>query len=352
MKRLFAGITALLLLLAGTALAETDLSGYAIASGNVTAAEYYDVVAPYSGTLETFDIEAGDRVSEGQEIFHMQENIAFAPENGKIVKWFGKSGDDASAKTALYGGVVAMEPEKEYLINATTQDSYQSNDNRVLHVGEKLYFKTTKASKNEGEGTVVGVSESGYTVEIDKGEFDLKDTFTLYRSGNYAAKDNVGKGTVVRRAPLTIAAKGRVGETFVEEGANVVSGDKLFTILSEDAEPDAKSSITAPAAGVVAKVAANPGQQVWKGMLLARIYKEETLEITAEVDEMDLTKLRVGDRIYYTLDTNAADEEIGEVTEISSLGVPKQNASYYTVKVKIVSRDAKIGQSASIYLPK
>ena len=41
-------------------------------------------------------------------------------------------------------------------------------------------------------------------------------------------------------------------------------------LVSADAAPDAyQPEVTASAAGVVATVAVNPGQQVWKGQLLA-----------------------------------------------------------------------------------
>lgn len=281
----------------------------------------------------------------------MVENIAYAPENGTLVKYFAAAGDDAGTKSQVYGGVCAIEPEKQYWITATTQESYSSNDNKVLHIGEKLYFKSAKADKTEGEGTVVAVSATGYSVEIDKGDFDLKDSFNLYRNSGYSQKENVGKGVVVRRDPCLVPAQGRIGEIIANEGTQVTSGDKLFTILPQDAAPGASPDILAESDGVVAQVMVQGGQQVWKGQLLARIYREDALEIVADVDEIDLKDLKVGDRIYYTLDTDSSNPQVGEVTEISSLGFTKQNAAYFTVHVNIASGSARIGQSGSIYLP-
>lgn len=351
-RRIFALTTALLLVVSVCALAETDLSGYSISSGNVVAPEFFDVTAPYSGTLMSFDLAAGDRVTAGQELFHMLENYAYAPENGTVVKFFVNAGDDAKAKSSIYGGVCAIEPEKEYMVSATTTDSYQNNDNKVLHVGEKLYFKSAKADKTEGEGTVVSVSATGYTVEIDKGKFELKDSFNLYRSDSYSQKENVGKGVVVRRDATFVPAEGRIGAVIAQEGSKISAGDKLFTILSNDAAPESSPSVTVPADGIVAQVAVQCGQQVWKGQLLARIYSESSMEITADVDEIDLKNIRVGDNVYYTLDTDAQNVQTGEITEISSLGLSKQNAAYFTVHVSISPKNVRIGQSVSLYLPK
>ena len=108
--------------------------------------------------------------------------------------------------------------------------------------------------------------------------------------------------------------------------------------------------MTASAAGVVATVAVNPGQQVWKGQLLCRIYLTDTLEVVADVDEMDLGTLKVGDTVPVTLDVNKAQVLNGTVTEISALGVTKQNAAYYTVHVSIPTGSGRLGASASIYL--
>ena len=51
-----------------------------------------------------------------------------------------------------------------------------------------------------------------------------------------------------------------------------------------------------------------------------------------------------------TLDVNKAQVLNGTVTEISALGVTKQNAAYYTVHVSIPSGSGRLGASASIYL--
>ena len=75
------------------------------------------------------------------------------------------------------------------------------------------------------------------------------------------------------------------------------------------------------------------------------------LEIIAEVDEIDMGSLKVGDVIPCTLDMNEESVFNGTVTEISALGVTRQNAAYFTVHLSIDVK-APLGASASIYLPK
>ena len=62
--------------------------------------------------------------------------------------------------------------------------------------------------------------------------------------------------------------------------------------------------------------------------------------------------LKVGDQIPVTLDTDENKILTGTVTEISGLGVTRQNAAYYTVHLTIDTDDLMLGQSASVYLPR
>ena len=82
MKKLAAILLLTSMLFTLPALAETDLNQYNIANGNVTATHFIDVVAPCSGTLESFDLNAGDSVSVGSTLFTMQVNTLYASEDG------------------------------------------------------------------------------------------------------------------------------------------------------------------------------------------------------------------------------------------------------------------------------
>ena len=351
MKKLFALILTLCLLAAVPALADVDLTGYAIANGHVTAVDFVDITAPYSGTLASFDLEAGDRVAAGNTLFSLLVTTLYATEDGTVGAIFAQEGDSAEAVMARYGGVLAMEGSVSQQINATTTGAYNDEKNRTIHIGETLYFESAKSGKEEGTGQVVAVSENGYVVDILTGSFDMKENLTLYRSDNYASKDCVGKGVVARRNPVLLSGSGRVAQVLVQQGDQVKRGQPLMTFMAQDADQDASPTVTAPDDGVVASVAVSPCQQVWKGALLARVYLTDRLEIVAQVDEMDLGSLQVGDVIPYTLDTDESQVLNGTVTEISALGVTQQNAAYYAVHVSI-STTAPLGASASVYLPK
>lgn len=352
MKKLFASIVALCLLFGATALADQDLTGRPVADGVVAAAAFADITAPYSGTLASFTWETGDTVAEGDVLASYVQTAVYAPEAGVVRGVFVAKGDDAAAAVARYGRLLSIEPDIGYRVAATTSGAYDEDENKILHMGETLYFKTSGGNPSEGTGRVVAVSGESYTVDVLTGTFDLDVDVTLYRRDNYETKSAVGKGQVNRRDAVPVTATGRVGTLAVAEGAHVSAGSLLMTLAGADAAPDRyQPDVASPAAGVVERVYVAPGQQVYKGAALFRLSLAGAMEVRAEADEMDLGALAVGDLVPITLDSDKQNVLIGTVTQISSLGVSKQNAAYFTVHATIPEGSGRLGASASMYLP-
>lgn len=353
MKKLLCLLAALMLFsLPALAANEEDLLNCAIANATVSAASYVDVVAPFSGTLTTFDLVMGDRVSTGDSLMALQTTPLYASEDGSVGAVFAQVGDDAAALTQRYGGILGIEPAALFQLQCSTMNAYNDTDNRTLHLGETLYFRSAQNNKEEGTGRVVAVSGKNYVVDILTGDFDIDEAMNLYRDDSYQQRDCVGRGTVSRRSDVMVAASGRVTAVYVSEGQAVASGQLVAEVITADAAPGASPIIAAPESGVVSSVQVVPGQQVWKGQVLCRIELDAALEVSADVDEMDLGRLQVGDRLSVTIDTDEEHIITGTVTEISALGITKQNAAYYTVRVSIPAGSAPLGASASVYLPK
>ena len=353
MKKTAGLLLILCLLLSASALADQDLTDRPIADGVVAAVRFTDLTAPYSGTLASFDLENGDAVTAGDALMSFVTQDVYATEAGTVKAVFAAEGEDAAAAMARYGGIAAIEPSVIDQVDATTSGASSDVDNKILHLGETLYFKTSGNNGAEGSGRVVSVDDQAYRVDVLTGDFDKDDDVTLYRRDNYVSSSAVGKGTIVRRPALLVAGQGRVAKCDVAEGDTVVAGQKLFSLVSADAAPDAYSSeVTAPVSGVLESVAVSAGQQVWKGQVLCRIDLTDALEVRADVDEVDLGDLKVGDLVPVTLDMDAENVLMATVTQISALGVSRQNAAYFTVHATLPVGSGMLGASASMYLPK
>ena len=347
---LFAAFT--LLAAAPAALASDDLTGRPIADGTVSAVHFVDVTAPYSGTLASFDLESGDEVQAGDELFQYVTSDVFATEDGVVKDVFIQPGDDAAAAMTRYGAVIGVEPADAYRVEASTAGAASDNEYKILHLGEILYIKTTKGDRDEGTGKVTAINGRNYSVQVLTGSFDQYASVNLYRDDNYAGSTCVGRGQVAHRDPVAVAGVGRVSAVYVQAGDTVKNGDRLASFVSADATPqNYATGITSPQTGVVSTVAVTPGQQVWKGELLCRVELSDEIEVIADVDETDLGGLKVGDSLPVTLDMNETNVLTGTVTQISGLGITKQNAAYFSVHVTIPAGSGPLGASASVYLP-
>ena len=329
--------------------AEPDLTKYSIANGVVQSSDYDDLTAPSSGTLLPFDWEAGDTVTTGDTLFEIMTQNLYAPEDGTVGYLFVEAGDSADAVTATYGAVLALQPAARQRMHCSYSGAADYEENRHLHIGDKLFFK---AGNEKGTGTVISTVGDNYEVEITSGSFDSGKTLTLFKDSAYGNDDKVGSGKVYYRDDIPVPASGRIVEIMVQPGETVRKGDLLLRLMAQDADAEAKPSVSAPVSGVIGTVMVSPGQQVWKGQLLCRVWHGDQPEVVAQVDEMDLGGLHVGDKVPVTMDTDEDTVLTGTVTEISSLGVMRQNAAYYTVHIRLPGTGLMLGQSASVYLPR
>lgn len=346
MKRMLSLLLALAFAAAFAAAgAEDDLTGRTIASGTVAAVAFEDLTAPWSGTLMPFDLAAGDTVRAGDVLFNMRTQEVFAPEDGTVTEVFARPGDDAAAVMARYGALASLQGSPRFLITATNA-AVTDAERKDIRVGQTVYFR---ADGEKGTGRIVMITGSTFAVEITDGEFDIGKRLSLYDADDY--KHQMGSGAVILRDPVSVAGLGRVVAVHVSAGDAVKAGQPLFTVAGQDADPGCAPAVAAVCDGVVLQVAAAPGQQVWKGALLARVWKTDALEVIAEVDEMDLARVKVGDVCPIVLDMDPDTVLSGTVTEIGGLGVTRQNAAYYQVHFALAETGLPLGASASVYLP-
>lgn len=336
----------------GFACAETNLSDCSIASGTIASTDFEDLVSPCSGVLESFDLNIGDRIHAGEPLFRIRVTTITAPEDGTVESVFIEPGQKAEQAMSLYGSVCTIRPSLQQRINCTYATGDIKEENKQVYAGETLYFRSARGDRMEGSGVVIGTDITGYTVQILTESFEKNESLDLYRNDDYSGKSKVGNGKVQNRGSILIPAAGTIASVLVKPGQNVKAGDPLLTVLGQDAEVGASPVISAEADGIVAQVSVLPCQQIWKGALLCRIWHTDKLEVQADVDEMDLHGLAVGDKLSITLDTEPENILTGTVTEISGLGISRQNASYYTIHVALDQTGMLIGQSASVYLPR
>ena len=304
----------------------------ATANATVVAPETVKITAPMNGTLLSFDLTAGDRVAAGDVLFAFDTVPVYAQTGGKVAAVFAEAGDDAAGVLARYGSLAVIEPEKPLFIPANTSQAYDKDENKYLHAGQTLYLK---CGNEEGMGVVTSVDGANYIVEILEGDFDLGDTVRCFRKAEMKYEEETGKGKATRYADTAVQAMGRVVACHVKPGDTVKTGDLLFEVVDSSCPVGASLESAAPVSGAVTVLAAVSGMQVYRGQLLCEIASLETLELSVQVDEIDLANLRAGDTLSYTLDAHGETVFTGKVKEIRPIGSARQNATYFDVRVTI-----------------
>lgn len=324
MKKLsvFSALLLALTLLCAGALAAT-------ANATIVAPDTVKITAPFAGTLLPFDLTATQEIAAGETLFELDTVPVYATQDGTVAAVFASAGDDASGVQSRYGALAVIEPTLPLYIDANTDQAYD-DDNRYLHAGETLYLK---CGNEKGTGRVTGVSGKHYTVEILTGSYDVDDTVRCFRESTMPSDSETGRGKVKRYDDVNILAEGRVAKVHVKPGDSVRVGDLLFEMIDAQSARNASPVITAPASGAVSAVCVASGAQVYRGALLCEIADLSTLELSVEVDELDLEKIKVGSVLSFTLDAYAGQTFSGAVTEIRPIGAARQNATYFDVRV-------------------
>ena len=321
-----AAFAAALTLTASCALAAT-------ADAKIVAPNTEKITAPFAGTLLPFDDATGDSVSAHETLFTLDTSPVYATQAGTVSAVFASVGDDASGVAAHYGALAVIEPKNALYIDASTDQAYNDADNRYIHAGETLYLKL---SNDKGTGVVTSVSGKKYTVEILSGSFDVDDTVRCFRESTTPSDSEVGRGKVTRYADVQVNANsGRIAAVHVKPGDAVEVGDLLFELVDAQSEKNASRSIAASKDGVITSMNTASGAQVYRGQLLCEVADLSTLELSAEVDELDLNSIAVGDTLSYTLDAFDGETFTGTVTQIYSVGAKKQNATYFDVRITL-----------------
>lgn len=191
-------------------------------------------------------------------------------------------------------------------------------------------------------------------MELTAGDFENGDNIKIYRDEKMGTKSCIGSGTIERAADVAVSGTGRVLSCAVQPGQTVRKGQLLFELSGQDAQADVTgATVMASHAGAVELAAGvSSGQQVYKGQLLASIHDLDVMNVVAEVDEMDLERVHVGDTLTVVFDCQPQEEVSGTVTDISLIGNAKQNATYYDVTISIsTSWQVLPGMNATVWLP-
>ena len=262
---------------------------------------------------------------------------------------FAQGGDNASSVSARYGALAYIEEDVLYRAECSTANSEGGNENKIVHVGETVYIRSTGDSDRVGEAHVIGVSGKSYTLEVTKqDDIRIGESIKVYRNDHYSGSSCIGSGKVERVDPQAVSAEGYVLSTSIEEGQHVSRGDVLFDIVPDalDDMEGGDGRVYMQEDGILLSVTAESGTQAAKDTVLATYCPKGAMRLICSVDEQDIAEIQVGDVMTVTLDAYEDKPLRGVVTNIAAAG--EDGGAFYDVTLELEENDImRIGMSAS-----
>lgn len=152
-----------------------------------------------------------------------------------------------------------------------------------------------------------------------------------------------GSGTLesVTNADITAEAEDTVDEVLVAAGDVVAAGQELVTFTG-DTDP-----ITAPAAGTITAINVAADDKVQEGKAVAHITNYSDLQVVVGVDELDISKIAVGQTATVAVSAFPDADYTGTVTAVANEGTASNGVSTFDVTVHLDKSDnLKIGMTA------
>lgn len=297
--------------------------------------------APFDGTLTGLKVKSGDTLKSGNEI------ATLINDNIMIVKLPFASN---SAKNIRYGDVAHLEIQETGEFIQGYVSGIGSAD-QALEGGALVRFITIKVT-NPGGLTTDNTAKAyiGNFVSINDASFENEKEETLKFSD--ASEIDIEQVLVSEGAKVY---KGTPLFLITEKTFNNVMNNKKSTYLrAEEAVTKAENSyrdaidnydeyfITAPINGTIISKDVKVGDKIQRNTSSAKtlcsIYDLSELTFKMDVDELDISKVKVGQTVNIQADAFNNKMFKGVITEVSLVGSNSNGVTNYPVNISITDK--------------
>ena len=360
-------------------------------SGTLQPADSYTVTTLVSGEVLSDTFEKGDEVEEGQLLYTLDSSNA----NSSLTR---SQNSYSQAQTNYEQAVAAKYPSAD--MSGTVSEVYVKNGDSVNAgteicriVGDNNLYMTflfPYASSSDfyvGQsatvyidgfagsvsGTVTAVSKSTVTTStgIQAVSVEVKAANPGLVTEDYTASAAIGNYMSYGQTAINLSASsvitaqvsGKISGLSLLAGDTVTDGQRICTITGDAVDNQIETArinlsnastsvenaqdtldnynITAPISGTVVTKNAKAGDKIEGGSdgTLCVIYDLSYLEMTMNIDELDISQVEVGQTVQITADAVEGKTYTGVVTEVSVAGTTSGGITTYPVTVRIDETD-------------
>ena len=287
------------------------------------------VRAEVAGVVSSLKVTKGDEVTSGQE-------VAVIRDSSRMLLTLEFPAADAANFSVGQSAAVTLDGTFEQLNGTVT--SVSGTD--ALSAGNLLTRTVTITVQNAGGLTTAQAA----TASIN-------------------GVSSIGSATFAYQAERTLTAQaaGTVTSINVQEGSEVAKDDIILGLSGDDLTESIQSAseslrsaeismqnlqdtmnnytITAPISGTIIEKDAKVGDAVKTGDTLCIVYDLSYLEMSINVDELQISSISVGQQVQITADAVPDKTYVGTVTRVSMKGASNGGTTTYPVSIRIDDTD-------------
>ena len=324
-----------------------DVSNTLSGTGTLNPANTYNVKSLVAGKVLTSSFEEGDIVEEGTVLYTVDSSDATTKaEQASIAlqqaqRSYDKTADRQYVRAEVAGVVSALKVAKGDEVTSGQEVAViRDSSKMVLRLEFPAADAATFSVGQSAEVTLDGTFEmlTG-TVTAVTGTDALSTGNLLTRTVTIAVR-NAGGLTTAQAATATINGVNCIAAKCFEYQA-----ERTLTALAAELNMDNLQeamnnyTITSPISGTIIEKNAKAGDALSAGSDLCTIFDLSYLEMTLNVDELQVSSLSVGQSVQVTADAVPDKTYTGVVTRVSMKGTSNGGTTTYPVKVRIDETD-------------
>ena len=371
------------------ALERRDITNTFSGSGTISAANTYTVKSLVKGTVLTADFEVGDTIEKGTVLYTIDSSdVATSVEKAQLAleqaqRSYDDTADAQYIRSVIGGTVASIKVKAGDYVTAGQEIATVRDDSSLLltlefPAADASGFAVGQAAEVILNGTFETLSG---TVQAVAGTDTISSGNLLVRTVTIAVKNN-GSLTTAQAASATIngvsalasarfdyqhqqtvtaTTSGTVAAVCVKEGTAIEANTAIVqlsgTELSRQVQSAADSllnaqlsmsdtqkqmenyTITSPISGTViqknVKAGDTVGTDTTASETLCTIYDLSYLEMTLNVDELEILSIKEGQTVTITADAIPDRTFTGVVTSVSAAGTTTGGTTTYPVTIRI-----------------
>ena len=280
------------------------------------------VRAEVDGTVSSLKVAKGDEVTSGQE-------VAVIRDSSKMLLTLEFPAADAANFSVGQSADVTLDGTFEQLTGTD-----------ALSAGNLLTRTVTIAVRNAGglttaqaaTASINGVSSIGSAVF----GYQAERTLTAQAAGTVTAI-NVQEGAEVAKDDILIGLSGDDLTESIQSASESLRSAEISMQNLQDAMNN--YTITAPINGTIIEKDAKAGDAAKAGDTLCIVYDLSYLEMSINVDELQISSISVGQKVQITADAVQDKTYVGTVTRVSMKGTANGGTTTYPVTIRIDDTD-------------